>query len=258
MVGSTPAPYIGIMIHGKRIVVVMPAYNASSTLVRTYAELPHDVLDGVVLVDDASKDDTVEIAKGLGITTVLHPINRGYGGNQKTCYATALKQGADVVIMVHPDYQYDPRLVLAMCAMIVDGPYDAVIGSRILGGKAMAGGMPWWKFFANRALTFIENRCLGAGLSEYHTGFRAFSRAVLEAVPIQSYSDDFIFDNEMMADLILAGYSVGEISCPTKYFQEASSINFRRSVRYGFGVLRVSARGLFRRIRHSIMASRHG
>lgn len=236
------------MIHGKRIVVVMPAYNASATLERTYAELPHDVLDGVVLVDDASKDDTVEVAQRLGITTVLHPINRGYGGNQKTCYATALEQGADVVIMVHPDYQYDPRLVLAMCAMIVDGPYDAVIGSRILGGKAMAGGMPWWKFLANRGLTFIENRCLGAGLSEYHTGFRAFSREVLEALPIQGYSDDFIFDNEMMADLLLAGYSVGEVSCPTKYFQEASSINFRRSVQYGFGVLRVSARGLLRRL----------
>lgn len=236
------------MIHGKSIVVVMPAYNASATLEKTYRELPHDVIDGVVLVDDASKDDTVEIAKGLGITIVVHPQNRGYGGNQKTCYATALQHGADVVIMVHPDYQYDPRLVLAMCAMIIDGPYDAVIGSRILGGFAMTAGMPWWKFLANRSLTFLENRCLGAGLSEYHTGFRAFSRPILETVPMESYSDDFIFDNEMLADIILARYSVGEVSCPTKYFQEASSINFSRSVRYGFGVLRVSARGLLRRM----------
>jgi glycosyltransferase involved in cell wall biosynthesis len=236
------------MIHGKSIVVVMPAYNASATLEKTYRELPHDVIDGVVLVDDASKDDTVEIAKGLGITIVVHPHNRGYGGNQKTCYATALQLEADVVIMVHPDYQYDPRLVLAMCAMIIDGPYDAVIGSRIIGGHAVASGMPWWKYLANRSLTFFENRCLGAGLSEYHTGFRAFSGAIFETVPIESYSDDFIFDNEMLADVILAGYSVGEVSCPTKYFQEASSINFRRSVRYGFGVLRVSIRGLFRRI----------
>lgn len=236
------------MIHGRSIIVVMPAYNASATLEKTYRELPHDVIDGVVLVDDASKDDTVEIAKGLGITIVVHPQNRGYGGNQKTCYAMAMSLKADVVIMVHPDYQYDPRLVLAMCAMIVDGPYQAVIGSRILGGAAMAAGMPWWKYLANRSLTFFENRCLGAGLSEYHTGFRAFSREIIETLPIAGYSDDFIFDNEMLADILLAGYSVGEVSCPTKYFQEASSINFRRSVRYGFGVLRVSARGLFRRI----------
>lgn len=246
------------MIHEKHIFVVMPAYNASATLEKTYRELPLDVIDGVVLVDDASKDDTVEVARKLGITTVIHPHNRGYGGNQKTCYSTALEQGADVVIMVHPDYQYDPRLVLAMCAMIVDGPYDAVIGSRILGGKAMAAGMPWWKFLANRGLTFIENRCLGAGLSEYHTGFRAFSREVLQSLPTESYSDDFIFDNEMLADILLAGYSVGEVSCPTKYFQEASSINFRRSVQYGFGVLRVSARGLFRRLRPALATPSRG
>ncbi len=236
------------MIHGKRIVVVMPAYNASATLERTYHELPHDVIDEVVLVDDASKDDTVEIAMRLGIKTLVHPHNRGYGGNQKTCYATAMEHNADVVIMVHPDYQYDPRLVLAMCAMIIDGPYDAVIASRILGGSAMAGGMPWWKYLANRVLTLIENRCLGAKLSEYHTGFRAFSRSILEALPIETYSDDFIFDNEMLADLLQERYLVGEISCPTKYFQEASSINFHRSIQYGFGVLRVSGRGLLRRM----------
>jgi glycosyltransferase involved in cell wall biosynthesis len=237
------------MIHGKRIVVVMPAYNASATLEKTYSELPLDMVDDVVLVDDASKDDTVEVAARLGITTVVHPRNRGYGGNQKTCYRTALQLRADVVIMVHPDYQYDPRLVLAMVAMIADGPYDAVIGSRILCGTAKAGGMPWWKYTANRGLTLIENLCLGAKLSEYHTGFRAFSRVVLERMPIESYSDDFVFDNEMLADILLSGYAVGELSCPAKYFEGASSINFQRSVRYGLGVLRVSSRGLLRRCR---------
>jgi glycosyltransferase involved in cell wall biosynthesis len=237
------------MIHGKRIVVVMPAYNASATLEKTYWELPLDMIDDVVLVDDASKDDTVEVAARLGITTVVHPKNRGYGGNQKTCYQTALRLRADVVIMVHPDYQYDPRLVLAMVAMIADGPYDAVIGSRILCGTAMEGGMPWWKYASNRILTLVENLCLGAKMSEYHTGFRAFSRRVLESMPLESYSDDFVFDNEMLADVLLSGFAVGELSCPTKYFQEASSINFQRSVRYGFGVLRVSGRGLLRRCR---------
>ena len=237
------------MIHGKRIVVVMPAYNASATLEKTYSELPLDMVDDVVLVDDASKDDTVEVAARLGITTVVHQQNRGYGGNQKTCYRTALQLRADVVIMVHPDYQYDPRLVLAMVAMIADGPYDAVIGSRILCGTAKAGGMPWWKYTANRGLTLIENLCLGAKLSEYHTGFRAFSRMVLERMPIESYSDDFVFDNEMLADILLSGYAVGELSCPAKYFEGASSINFQRSVRYGLGVLRVSSRGLLRRCR---------
>jgi glycosyltransferase involved in cell wall biosynthesis len=237
------------MIHGKRIVVVMPAYNASATLEKTYSELPLDMVDDVVLVDDASKDDTVEVAARLGITTVVHQQNRGYGGNQKTCYRTALQLRADVVIMVHPDYQYDPRLVLAMVAMIADGPYDAVIGSRILCGTATAGGMPWWKYTANRGLTLIENLCLGAKLSEYHTGFRAFSRVVLERMPIESYSDDFVFDNEMLADILLSGYPVGELSCPAKYFEGASSINFQRSVRYGLGVLRVSSRGLLRRCR---------
>jgi glycosyltransferase involved in cell wall biosynthesis len=246
------------MIHGKRIVVVMPAYNASATLEKTYWELPLDMIDDVVLVDDASKDDTVEVAARLGIRTVVHPKNRGYGGNQKTCYRTALELGADVVIMVHPDYQYDPRLVLAMCAMIVDGPYDAVIGSRILCGTALSGGMPWWKYMANRILTAIENICLGAKMSEYHTGFRAYSRRVLEGLPLESYSDDFVFDNEMLADVLLMDYVVGEVSCPTKYFPEGSSINFRRSVRYGFGVLRVSGRGLLRRFRLVPLPIPHG
>lgn len=246
------------MIHGKCIVVVMPAYNASATLEKTYAELPHDMIDHVVLVDDASKDDTVQVASRLGITTVVHQKNRGYGGNQKTCYRTALELGADVVIMVHPDYQYDPRLVLAMCAMIVDGPYDAVIGSRILGGKAREGGMPLWKYVSNRVLTLVENLALGAKLSEYHTGFRAFRRSVLESLPLESYSDDFVFDNEMLADVLLADFQVGEVSCPSKYSREASSINFQRSVRYGFGVLRVSARGLLRRCRLVPQPIAHG
>ena len=228
------------MIHGKRLVVVMPAYNASATLEKTYWELPLDLIDDVVLVDDASKDDTVDVAARLGIRTVVHPKNRGYGGNQKTCYRTALDLGADVVIMVHPDYQYDPRLVLAMCAMIVDGPYDAVIGSRILCGTARAGGMPIWKYVSNRVLTLIENLCLGAKLSEYHTGFRAFSRRVLEAVPLETYSDDFVFDNEMISQIFMAGFEIAEVTCPTKYFEEASSINFSRSAKYGMGVLRVS------------------
>lgn len=235
------------MIHGKRVIVVMPAYNASATLEKTYSELPLDMIDEVVLVDDASRDSTVEVAARLGLRVVVHPKNRGYGGNQKTCYRIALELGADVVVMVHPDYQYDPRLVLAMCAMIVDGPYDAVIGSRILGGTARSGGMPIWKYASNRVLTLVENVCLGAKLSEYHTGFRAFSREILETLPLASYSDDFVFDNEMLADVILSGFAIGEVSCPTKYFPEASSINFRRSVRYGFGVLRVSSRGLLRR-----------
>jgi glycosyltransferase involved in cell wall biosynthesis len=249
----SPLSYTQIVIHGKRIIVVMPAYNAAATLENTYVELPLDMIDDVVLVDDASKDDTVEVAQRLGITTVVHPRNRGYGGNQKTCYGTAIEREADVVIMVHPDYQYDPRLVLAMCAMIIDGPYDAVIGSRILCGTAMAGGMPWWKYVANRFLTFVENWCLGAKLSEYHTGFRAYSREILESLPLESYSDDFVFDNEMLADVLLAGFSVGEISCPTKYFQDASSINFSRSMRYGVGVLRVSIRGLIRRVRRPVL-----
>ncbi len=220
----------------------MPAYNAEKTLEVTHRDLPHDIVDEVILVDDASHDDTAALSRRLGITTVVHPKNKGYGGNQKTCYATALEHGADVVIMVHPDYQYDPKLVVAIAAMIVDGPYEAVIGSRILGGHALRGGMPLWKYVANRFLTATENLLLGAKLSEYHTGYRAFSRKTLEAVPWLRNSDDFIFDNQMLAQVIMRGILVGEISCPTKYFKEASSINFRRSVRYGLGVLGVSLR----------------
>lgn len=228
------------MLHDKRITVIMPAYNAAKTLRQTYAELPHDIVDNVILVDDASRDDTAAVSRELGITTVVHPENRGYGGNQKTCYTAALNSGADVIIMVHPDYQYDPRLVLAMASMIVDGPYDAVLGSRILGGQALKGGMPLWKYIANRLLTAFENLFLGAKLSEYHTGYRAFSRKILEQIPFKKNSDDFVFDNEILAQIVLAGFLLGELSCPTKYFPDASSINFRRSVRYGFGVLRVS------------------
>lgn len=235
------------MLNGKKIIVVMPAYNAAATLERTFRDVPKDVVDQIILVDDCSKDDTARIAESLGIHTIIHSENRGYGGNQKTCYTAALEQGADVVIMVHPDYQYDPRLILPMCSMIVSGPYDAVIGSRILGGHALKGGMPAWKYVANRFLTAFENALLGAKLSEYHTGYRAFSRNVLEAVPWKRNSDDFVFDNEMLAQVLLGGFLVGEVSCPTKYFEEASSINFRRSVQYGLGVLRVSVLGLLKR-----------
>ena len=230
------------MFHGKRIIVVMPAYNAEKTLEVTYRDLPMDIVDEVILVDDASRDSTAERARGLGITTVVHAANKGYGGNQKTCYQTALEHGADVIIMVHPDYQYDPRLVPAMTSMIVDGPYDVVIGSRILGGHALKGGMPLWKYIANRALTCVENMLLGAKLSEYHTGYRAFSRETLESIPWQRNSDNFIFDNQILSQILMKDFLIGEISCPTKYFPEASSINFSRSVRYGFGVLAVSLR----------------
>jgi glycosyltransferase involved in cell wall biosynthesis len=228
------------MFHNKRIVVVMPAYNVAKTLEITFRDLKHDILDEVILVDDASHDNTADLARKLGITTVVHERNKGYGGNQKTCYKTALEHGADVVIMVHPDYQYDPRLVVALTAMIVDGPYDAVIGSRILGGHALKGGMPLYKYIANRFLTFFENLLLGEKLSEYHTGYRAFSREVLESIAMERNSDDFIFDNQMLAQIFMKGFLVGEVSVPTKYFPEASSINFRRSVRYGLGVLAVS------------------
>lgn len=230
------------MFHGKRIIVAMPGYNVSQTLEATYRDLPHDVIDEVILVDDGSSDGTADHARRLGITTVVHEKNRGYGGSQKTGYATALAHGADVVIMVHPDYQYEPRLAVVLTAMIIDGPYDAVIGSRILGGHALKGGMPLYKYVANRFLTFAENLLLGEKLSEYHTGYRAFSREVLEGIPMERNSDDFIFDNQMLAQIFMKGFLVGEVSVPTKYFPEASSINFRRSVKYGFGVLGVSLR----------------
>jgi glycosyltransferase involved in cell wall biosynthesis len=225
------------MILGKKLIVIMPAYNAEKTLRQTYEELPHEYVDEVILVDDASRDETARVAKELGIKTIIHSENKGYGGNQKTCYREALQHGADIVVMVHPDYQYSPRLVTAMASMIASGHYDAVLGSRILGGTALKGGMPRYKYVANRFLTFVENLALGVKLSEYHTGFRAFTREVLETLPLEENSDDFVFDSEMLVQTVYFGFRIGELSCPTRYFKEASSINFRRSVKYGFGVL---------------------
>ena len=228
------------MLNGKRLIVVMPAYRADRTLEATWRDLPHDVVDEVIVVDDASDDHTVAIARRLGLTVVLHPKNRGYGANQKTCYTEALSHGADIVVMVHPDYQYDPRLTTAMAGMIGSGVYDLVVGSRILGGGAIRGGMPLWKYVANRVLTLFENLLLGAKLSEYHSGFRAYSRGLLEALPWLANSDDFVFDNELLAQAIVGRFRIGEISVPTRYFAEASSINFPRSVRYGLGVVRTT------------------
>lgn len=230
------------MFAGKKVVVVMPAYNAAATLRQTYEEvMAQGVVDEVVLVDDASKDDTVAIAKTLPKTTVLaHPKNRGYGGNQKSCYKLALELGADIVIMVHPDYQYTPQLIPAMACLVGNGLYPCVLGSRILGGHALQGGMPLWKYIANRALTFAENVLLGAKLSEYHTGYRAFSRELLEKLDLSRNSDDFVFDNQMIAQILWAGYAIGEVTCPTKYFAQASSINLRRSIVYGIGCLKTA------------------
>ncbi len=227
------------MIHGKRIAVVLPAYNAARTLKQTYSELPHEIVDDVILVDDASQDETSKLARELGITTFVHTKNLGYGGNQKTCYQKALGCGADVVIMVHPDYQYTPALVTAMASMVALGIYDTVLGSRMLGTSALKGGMPRYKYVANRLLTLIQNVMMGRKLSEYHTGYRAFSRAVLETLPLHENSDDFVFDNEMLAQIIAFRYTIGEVSCPTRYFPDASSISFPRAVRYGLGVLQV-------------------
>jgi glycosyltransferase involved in cell wall biosynthesis len=229
------------MLNGKKIIVVMPAYNAEKTLERTYSDIPFEIVDEVILVDDASRDSTSEIAQRLGIHTVVHTENLGYGGNQKTCYRTALDLGADIVIMVHPDYQYTPRLIPAMASMIAYGEFDVVLGSRILGTGALEGGMPLYKYIANRFLTLFENLMVGHKLSEYHTGYRAFSREVLERLPLEKNSDDFVFDNQMLAQIIWFGYRIGEVSCPTKYFKDASSINFRRSVVYGLGVLKTAA-----------------
>ena len=228
------------MLSGLKIAVVMPAYNAEATLRRTVEELPREVVDDIVVVDDGSHDQTVTLARELGLFVHVHEKNRGYGGNQKTCYQLALGRGADVVVMVHPDYQYSPRLVTAMASMIASGHYDLVLGSRILGGCAREGGMPLYKYVANRALTAAENLLLGAKLSEFHTGFRAYSRRLLETLPLEANSDDFVFDNELIAQTLHFGFPVGEISCPTRYFAEASSIGFLRSCRYGFGVLRVA------------------
>jgi glycosyltransferase involved in cell wall biosynthesis len=225
------------VISGLRVIVVMPAYNAARTVERTVAEIDRSIADDIVLVDDQSKDETVRVAQALGLHVVVHPRNRGYGGNQKTCYGEALKRGADIVVMLHPDYQYSPRLLPAMAGMIASGHFDAVLGSRILGVGALAGGMPLWKYAANRFLTASENLLLGYKLAEYHTGYRAFSRRLLETLPLEENSDDFVFDNQMLAQAIWFGFHIGEISCPARYFPEASSIDFRRSVKYGFGVL---------------------
>lgn len=243
------------MFLNKKVVVVMPAYNAEKTLLRTYNEvMEQGIVDLVILVDDASSDDTARIAGGLPHTKLyVHEKNRGYGGNQKTCYRAALECGADIVIMVHPDYQYTPRLIPAMASLIGGGLYSCVLGSRILGGYALKGGMPYWKYVANRFLTFAENMLIGAKLSEYHTGYRAFSRELLEKLPLQNNSDDFIFDNEMLTQIIWLGHTVAEVSCPTKYFAEASSINFSRSVKYGLGCLKTAI--VFRLAKMKVISS---
>src|SRR3954469_4176263 len=228
------------MIDGRKVAVVLPAYNAAKTLRQTVMEIPADIVDDIILTDNASTDDTIGVAKALGLHTIVHDRNRGYGGNQKSCYAAALARGADIVVMLHPDYQYSPRLVAAMAGMIASGHYDAVFASRILGKGALDGGMPRYKYVANRLLTLFQNIVMGQKLSEYHTGYRAWSRKVLETLPLLACSDDFVFDNQMIAQAAWHGFHMGEISCPTKYFPEASSINFRRSCIYGLGVLRTS------------------
>ena len=225
------------MLNEKKVIVVLPAYNAEKTLLQTYNEIPMEIVDKVLMVDDHSIDNTVVLSRELGIETIMHERNYGYGRNQKTCYQAALRQGADIIVMVHPDYQYTPKLITAMASMIAYGVYDAVLGSRILGGKALSGGMPAYKYIANRFLTAFENLLLGSKLSEFHTGYRAFSKKVLETLPLNENSNDFVFDNEMLAQIIYFGYNIGEISCPTKYFNEASSIRFKKSMIYGFGVL---------------------
>ncbi|MDO8535473.1 MAG: glycosyltransferase family 2 protein [Candidatus Omnitrophota bacterium] len=225
------------MLNGKRIVVVMPAYNAEATLKRTYDGIPKDIVDDIILTDDHSSDRTVAVAKELGIKTFVHDRNLGYGGNQKTCYREALKLKADVVVMLHPDYQYPPKLITPMAALITCGMFDVVLGSRILGNKALKGGMPVYKYVANRILTLLENNLIGEKLSEYHTGYRAFSKEVLSALPLSENSDDFVFDNQMLLQALFLGYRVGEITCPAVYAKDSSSISFSRSVMYGLGVL---------------------
>ena len=227
------------MYRNQKVVVVMPAYNAARTLRQTYAEVrEQQIVDLIILVDDHSRDDTVAVARSLeGVQVHEHGFNTGYGGNQKTCYRLALEAGADIVIMIHPDYQYTPKLIPAMVSIIANGLHPCVLGSRILGGYALKGGMPFWKYISNRALTFVENVLLGAKLSEYHTGFRAFSREILLKLHLADNSDDFVFDNQMLAQILWHGFTIAEVSCPTKYFPEASSINLRRSIRYGFGCL---------------------
>ena len=229
------------MILNKKIVVVLPAYNAAATLEKTYNEIPFDIVDEVVLVDDASKDNTIEVARRVGIRHIVsHESNKGYGGNQKSCYRNALELGADIVIMLHPDYQYTPKLIPVMSHMIASELYPVVLASRILGKGALRGGMPMYKYIANRALTFLQNLIINQKLSEYHTGYRAFSADVIRAINIEANSDDFVFDNQMLCQIFNKGYEMGEVTCPTKYFEEASSINFKRSVIYGLGCLRTS------------------
>src|SRR6516225_514327 len=232
------------MLNGQKIVVVMPAYNAARTLRQTYDEvMAHGIVDLVIVVDDASHDETVAIARTLpNVQVEVHPENRGYGANQKTCYRLALAAGADIIIMIHPDYQYTPLLIPAMTALVASGLYPCVLGSRILGGGALRGGMPWWKYVSNRFLTFAENFLIGAKLSEYHTGYRAFSRQLLERLPLQTNSDDFVFDNQILAQIVALECAIGEVTCPARYMPEASSINFRRSVRYGLGCLATAVR----------------
>jgi glycosyltransferase involved in cell wall biosynthesis len=237
------------MLNGQKIIVVMPAYNAARTLEKTYRELPFEFVDEVLLVDDASRDTTVDLSRSLGLTTFLHEQNMGYGKNQKTCYREALARGADIVVMLHPDYQYSPKLVTPMGGMIACGEYDVVLASRILGNGALKGGMPRYKYISNRFLTAFQNLMIGQKLSEYHTGYRAFSRRVLEALPLEENTNDFLFDNEMLAQIVFFNFKVGEISCPTRYFDEASSINFQRSVKYGFGVLLTSLKFRWQKMR---------
>src|SRR5438477_9044137 len=239
------------MLNSQKIVVVMPAYNAARTLRQTYAEvMAHGLVDLVIVVDDASHDDTVAIARTLPRVQVeVHPENRGYGANQKTCYRLALAAGADIIIMIHPDYQYTPQLLPAMAALVASGLYPCVLASRILGGGALRGGMPWWKYVSNRLLTLAENILLSAKLSEYHTGYRAFGRNLLEKLPLEKNSNDFVFDNQVLAQIIWFGHPIGEITCPAKYMPEASSINFQRSVRYGLGCLKVGIEFVIARCR---------
>ncbi|MBC7243078.1 MAG: glycosyltransferase family 2 protein, partial [Anaerolineae bacterium] len=240
-------PVVGPNGEKLKVVVVMPAYNAAKTLEKTYNDIPHEVVDQIILVDDVSQDETVEIARQLGLDVVIHLQNKGYGGNQKTCYIEALRSGADIVVMLHPDYQYDSRLIPQMIAPIVAGQADLVLGSRMLGGGALAGGMPIWKYIANKALTFIENLAFGKRLSEYHTGFRAYNRKLLETLPFLLNKDSFVFDTEVLAEAIFAGMTIAEIPVPTRYFEEASSVNFKTSVIYGLETLWVVAKYLLNR-----------